>query len=148
MIIPIYWIFIGLCKIALYPGVVGDCQYFPTLKLWNVPKNQVTHSVHILQLCSLKLLISKNIQIDIMCCSIRVGPNSEYGLNTEYRIICFLKMNEYWTVVFGLNYSNTKYLKSNCSPPPKKKIICEFSDQMILDPLFSYLHEGSLLCFG
>ena len=125
MIIPIYWIFIGLFKIALYPGVVGDCQYFPTLKLWNVPKNQVTHSVHILQLCSLKLLISKNIQIDIMCCSIRVGPNSEYGLNTEYRIICFLKMNEYWTVVFGLNYSNTKYLKSNCSPPPKKKIICQ-----------------------
>ena len=57
--------------------------------------------------------------------------------NTEYRI-----------VLFGLNYSNTEYLKSNSSPP--KNFICEFCDQMRwgkFDPLFSYLHEGFLLCF-
>ena len=39
----------------------------------------------------------------------RVGPNSEFGPNTKYRI-----------VLFGLNYSNTKYLKSNSTPPQKK----------------------------
>ena len=55
---------------------------------------------------------------------------------------------EYWIVLFGLNYSNTKYLKSNSSPP--KKFIFEFCDQMRwgkFDPLFSYLHEGFLLFF-
>ena len=41
----------------------------------------------------------------------RVGPNSEYGPNTKYRIIRFLKMNEYRIALFGLNYSNIKYLK-------------------------------------
>ena len=95
---------------------------------------------------------------------IRVGPNSEYGTNTEYRIIRFLKIlripntelfgfriwmnTEYRIALFGLNYSNTEYLKSNSSPP--KNLICEFCDQMRwgkFDPLFSYLHERFLLCF-
>ena len=94
----------------------------------------------------------------------RVGPNSEYGPNTEYRIIRFLKIlripntelfgfwiwtnTEYRIALFGLNYSNTEYLKSNSSPP--KNLICEFCDQMRwgkFDPLFSYLHERFLLCF-
>ena len=46
----------------------------------------------------------------------RVGPNSEYGLNTELFFfenewipnIRFSKMVEYQIVLFGLNYSNTK----------------------------------------
>ena len=94
----------------------------------------------------------------------RVGPNSEYGPNTEYQIIWFLKIiripntklfgfwkwmnTEYRIVLFGLNYSNTEYLKSNSSP--QKNLICEFCDQMRwgkFDPLFSYLHEDFLLCF-
>ena len=63
-------------------------------------------------------------------------------------IIRLLKMNEYRIVLFSLNYSNTKYLKSNSSPP--KNFKCKFCDQMRcgkFDALFSYLHEGFLVCF-
>ena len=50
---------------------------------------------------------------------------------------------EYLIVLFDLNYSNTKYLKSNSSTP--KNFICKFSDQMRwgkFDPIFSYINEG------
>ena len=78
----------------------------------------------------------------------RVGPNSEYGPNTELFIFWKWTNTEYWIVLFGHNYLNNEYCKSNSSPP--KHFICEFCDQMRwghFDPLFSYLHEGFLLCF-
>ena len=92
----------------------------------------------------------------LSCLQTRVGPNS------EYQIIQFLKIlripnylvfenftnTDYQIVLFGLNYSNTEYLKLNSSPP--KNFICEFCDQMRwgkFDPLFSYLHEGFYCVF-
>ena len=95
----------------------------------------------------------------------RVGLNCEYGPNTEYQIIRFLKIlwipntkffgfwkwmnTKYRIVLFGFNYWNTKYFKSNSRPP--KNVICEICDQMRwgkFDPQFSYLHEGFSLCFS
>ena len=54
----------------------------------------------------------------------------ESFMNTEYQIILFLKMNEYWIVLFGLNYSNTEYLKSNSSPPQKNLYVNFVTNEM------------------
>ena len=83
----------------------------------------------------------------------RYGPNTEslrFWKFYDTELLVFLKMNEYQIVLFGLNYSNTEYLKLSSSPPSKFFFIFEYSDQMWwgkFDPLSSYLHEGFLLCF-
>ena len=46
--------------------------------------------------------------------------------NTELFSFWKWTNTEYQIVLFGLNYSNTEFLKSNSSPP--KKFICEFCD--------------------
>ena len=121
--------------------------YFEVMTIisWTIalPRNKLTIGPLYGRLCDFSLI---NLT--------RVGLNSEYGTNTEYQIIRFLKIlripntelfgfwkwtnTEYRIVLFGLNYSNTEYLTSNSTP--KKFFICEFCEKWDEDTLILYFH--------